>query len=192
MLRQSATENKASKVPDSVTVSGQVYHKADYEDSEHPGYTKPGRLYSSAELHACGLWDLTAPNGHRFNAHLPVQLPADPTRVSASEAPEGLRRAVGGAEKRLQEAAAKVSAALEARTDAEEAQLLAARRQDKKAYNAAIVAAQEAEQLRLDVEMALPPLRVEVSRANQALRWWMEDEGLRRQGHVEESATTVF
>lgn len=189
MLKQS--ENKA-KVSDTVTVSGQVFHRRDYEDVRNPGYTKPGRLYSSAELQACGLWDLTAPNGFRFNAHLPLALQPDPTRVEAREAPEPLRRAVAEAEQRLAEAAAKVSTALNARDAAEAEQLRAARQQDKLAYNVAVANAAVAEERRKDLELAIPPCRVALSHANERLKFWMDDEALRRQGHVDEPAPVTF
>lgn len=186
---RSATEEK---IPDVITHDGRTYHRRDFEDEARPGYSRVGRLYSSFELQLCGRWGLISPSGHLFAAHLPIALAADPTRVSASEGPEGLRRAVAEAEQRLAEAAAKVSTALNARDAAEAEQLRAARRQDKLAYNVAVANAAVAEERRKDLELAIPPCRVALSHANERLKFWMDDEALRRQGHVDEPAQSVF
>jgi hypothetical protein len=180
-----ASENKSHKTPDAITGSdGRVLRRSDYEDPQRPGYTVPGRLYSSQELFACGKWGLTAPNGRPFASLLPVERPPDPSCVGRRDTPETLRRAADDAWKALDALRALSAAALERRSEAEAARHRAFENRDVQGVTRAEAEYKLFEQQRRDLELQEPPLRRAVAEAEDAVQRWTWDEMLRRQGRA--------
>lgn len=175
-------ENKSNEAPDTIEIGGKVFHRAHYEDPERRGFTIPGRLYSSAELVACGRWDLLSPSGRRLAAHLPAERPKDPSIVTLADVPLKLREEAERAEAALNEVRARAAAALDRRCEAEAARRRAFDRRDVGGVTAAEHAYGVAEQARRDVEIEELPHRRRLSEATWKIQRWTWDEGLRRSG----------
>lgn len=194
MLRQSATENKAMKAPDTVTgPDGKLHRRADYEDPRNPGHTVPGKLYSTFELQVCGRWGLASPSGHLFSAHLPVEpAPDDLREPRRSEVPENLRQALAEAEAAEEAHRPKMRAAVDAIGAAQDEQQRAARREDLRAYNAALVAERKARERYDTVFEENRALIKRRSDVEGEIEKWLHDERLYRYGLAERPEPTVF
>lgn len=176
---------KATPAPDTIQIDGKQFRRADYEDPDRPGFTRPSRpFYSAVELRCCGLWDLRSPSGRRMAAHLPVERPRDPSIVRPEDAPLKLRREVEAAEAALNEVHARSAAALERRCEAVAARRRAFERRDVQGVVRAESDYKQAEQERRDIETEETPHRRRLAEAEWKIKRWIWDESLRRQGRA--------
>lgn len=186
MLKQ-RTENK--QLTDSFEgMDGRWYTRADVEDPGRPGHLRPDLVPIEPQIWgAAAHFGLFTPTG-RPMAY--VEVKPDPREPRREEAPTELRTELEAAQREYDAIAAERQRVIDelGRAEAgirETTQLAYARRIGE---NEARQKISESEGTRLSMEerlreldnFRLPPVRTRLSEAQKRLRWWIDDERLRR------------
>lgn len=189
------TENKAqrSAIMDTFTgtLHGKTIHRRDLEDPMNPGHLKEGLLLEPDAWSAAQFWGLRTPSGRSIGF---IEPQPDPREPSVADAPAKLREELAAAQREADTITAERQKVIDALARAEDGvrevtELANTRRigeaearQKFSEFEAARIAA-EARLRELD-EFRLPPVRVRLSEAQKRLRWWLDDERLRRLGRA--------
>lgn len=171
---------------------GKRYTRADLEDPARPGHLKPALTPIEPQVWtAAAHFGLLTPSGKQMRY---VETQPDPREPLAAEAPTKLRQELEAAQQEFDTLNAARQLAVDelgrAEAGIEEVTTLAYERRIGEAearqrlmeFEGARVTASE--RLRELDGFRSPPVRVRLSEAQKRLRWWLDDERLRRLGRA--------